>query len=491
MAINAICLLNNHITMKKRLRFPFLNRVVMIAACSLVTVAVNAQYLRTSYFMEGAQYRLQLNPALAPSRGYIHIPAVGNSSAMIRSNTLGVSDIFDLLKNVDDDDYYTTDKFYNRLRDNNMAMATMSSDLFAVGTWHGNSFMSFNISLRADGNLSVARELFTFMRDMKGFNTNDYNNYTRTVGGGKMNLNVYTEVGFGYTRVINDRWTVGGRVKGLLGLGNVDLKVNKADITTHLQGIDPNIDWTTAGPDELIDATGTATIDVDADLVTTFHGLELVNNSDGYIDDVKFKMGKMGVSGVGAAIDAGVAFNVTREFTLSAALTDLGFIRWAKGPTRVAHANTDDLNFDAENPGDLMRFASVVGTGKALNMDMARLTIDPDGAKARTTSLASTMSLGGEYRLLDDKIRVGVLFTNHFATLENESELTFSANYHPSSLIDLAISYSPIMCGGKSLGLAVKAGPLMVGTDYMYMGNNTRCVNALVGLSIPLGARPE
>jgi hypothetical protein len=58
-------------------------------------------------------------------------------------------------------------------------------------------------------------------------------------------------------------------------------------------------------------------------------------------------------------------------------------------------------------------------------------------------------------------------------------------------LVDLALSYSPIMCGGKSLGIAVKAGPLFIGTDYLYMGNNSRCLNAQVGLSIPLGQREE
>lgn len=257
-------------------------QAALMLACLLFPLCVSAQYVRTSYFMDGAQYRLQLNPALAPVRGYIHIPAIGNSSAMIRSNALNVSDIFELIKNASDDDYYTTDKFYNRLQDQNKAMATMGSDLFAVGTWHGNSFMSFNISLRADGNLSVARELFTFMRDMKGMNTNDYSDYTRIIGGNRLGLNLYTEIGFGYSRILNDRLTIGGRIKGLLGLGNVDFKVNKAVINTRLQGIDPNIDWTTAGPDELLDATGTATIDVDADLVTSFHGLDLVTNSDGY-----------------------------------------------------------------------------------------------------------------------------------------------------------------------------------------------------------------
>ena len=33
----------------------------------------NAQFLRTSYFMEGTHYRRQLNPALIPTQGYFGI----------------------------------------------------------------------------------------------------------------------------------------------------------------------------------------------------------------------------------------------------------------------------------------------------------------------------------------------------------------------------------------------------------------------------------
>ena len=34
------------------------------------TLSANAQFLRTSYFMEGTHYRQQLNPALTPTKGY-------------------------------------------------------------------------------------------------------------------------------------------------------------------------------------------------------------------------------------------------------------------------------------------------------------------------------------------------------------------------------------------------------------------------------------
>ena len=35
----------------------------------ICTFSANAQFLRTSYFMEGTHYRQQLNPALAPTKG--------------------------------------------------------------------------------------------------------------------------------------------------------------------------------------------------------------------------------------------------------------------------------------------------------------------------------------------------------------------------------------------------------------------------------------
>lgn len=54
-------------------------RKVLLALCLFtVGVCVHAQYLRTSYFMEGVSSRLQLNPALQPTNGYINIPVLGS-----------------------------------------------------------------------------------------------------------------------------------------------------------------------------------------------------------------------------------------------------------------------------------------------------------------------------------------------------------------------------------------------------------------------------
>lgn len=466
-------------------------RFLMILLLACASSMGHSQFLRTSYFMEGAQYRPQLNPALAPSRGYLHLPAVSRFDASVHSNALGADALYDMFKNADDADYFTTDKFFDRLKDNNKASVDIGTDLFAVGRWHGNGFISVNIGLKVDGNVSVSRQLFDFLRDMRGINSNDYTDYVRSMSGEELNLNAYAEVGVGYTRLIGDRWSIGGRVKGLLGLGNVNLKINKASIKTNLQGVDPDVNWSTAGYDQFLDVTGTAQIDVDADLVASCHGLELKTGTDGYINKVSYNTNKMGLSGFGAAFDLGVAVDVTRELTLSAAVTDLGFIHWTKGSTQVAHADASDLNFDSSNPGDIDRFSRIVGSGKTLNLDMIRLVPDKTDVKSRTTSTTATLAVGTEYRLASDKLSLGALFTNRFNKYDNGSELTFSVGVHPSSLLDFAVSYSPVMCGGKSVGLAMKIGPLFVGTDYMFTGKNTKCSNLLVGLSIPLGKRDD
>ena len=108
--------------------------------------------------------------------------------------------------------------------------------------------------------------------------------------------------------------------------------------------------------------------------------------------------------------------------------------------------------------------------------------------KSRTTSLSPTMVLGGEYGFLNNKLGVGLLSTTRFGQLKTYSELTLSANYRPNTLINATLSYSMLQ-GGETFGFAFKVGPLMLGTDYMFFGNNSKHVNAFIGLSIPLGRK--
>ncbi len=59
---------------------------VLLCVVLLGSVPAQAQFLRTSYFMEGSHYRMQLNPALTPGRGYLNLPVIGSFNATVNTS---------------------------------------------------------------------------------------------------------------------------------------------------------------------------------------------------------------------------------------------------------------------------------------------------------------------------------------------------------------------------------------------------------------------
>ena len=472
-------------------RHPNLGILLGLLSLLLTASAAHGQILRSSFFLEGAQYRMQLNPALVPERGYVNPPAVGGTGAWVQSDVLGIDDAMDIFRHGDNGDYYTTESFTAKLKDTNKAALGAATDIISAGWWHGGKgFMSFNVTVKADGYVTAPKELFSFMQDMRGMHSNDYSNYRCDIRDVEFNVNNYVEIGAGYTRVINNRVYIGGRVKWLLGMGNMNLKAKNISVITNLEGVDPDLDWSTASPLDLRTAKGTAQVLADAQLSSSFEGLDLVTNDEGYIETLRYRVNHSGVAGHGAAMDLGLACEVFDGLTLSAAINDIGFIKWTKACTQEAYANTAPLAYDSNNPGDYKRFLGIIGSDEPINLHLLRLTID-DQQRSRTTRLASTMTVGGKYRTRNDKLGFGALYSCHYVKTGAMSELTFGLDYRPFRLLDFAVTYSPIMCGGQSIGAALKFGPLFIGSDYIYMGKNIKSCNALIGLSIPLGKRPD
>lgn len=445
-----------------------LKGALCVAAFLLFSVSGQAQFLRTSYFMEGTHYRQQLNPALAPGRGYINFPVIGSLNSTVNSSSLGVEDVIDIIDNSSDNtDYFMDDDFINRLDDTNDLNVNLSTDILSAGWYKGKNFWSFNIGLRNDIGASISRDMFEFMRNMDDLSSSDYTRLlalNESIGKQSLEINSYAEVGIGFARNINDRLSVGGRLKALLGIGNVKLNVDGISVQTNA-------------------TTGYASIRANAQLESSSKLLELQQSDNGYIDDLDF--GDFGFAGYGGAIDLGISYKLTKSLTLSASILDLGFMKWSKNNTSVASANADQTYY-LYNESDRYEFVDKVTSGEVLNYDMLELEIDETAAKSRSTSLTSTVVVGAEYKLLGNWLVVGALYTGRFAKPKTINELTFSANIRPKNYFNVAVSYSVLQAAGKTFGAAVKLGPLFVGTDYMFLGNNTKNVNAYFGLSIPL-----
>ncbi len=492
---------------------PF-KRVALFFIATVFSASANAQFLRTSYTQD-VHYSLQMNPAMVPSSGYIS-PLLGPVSATMQSNTFGTTDIKDIIDK--GEDYYKSNDFLDKLNSDNHLNVNLSWDQISFGWYSDKNFFSFNTGTRIDLGASLPKSIFTFMNEMNGNNLDDEiwkRGMNADLSGEKLAMQVYQEIGIGYARKINDKLTVGGKVKLLLGAANMDFEVKKMSIHTPV-GIDidkiqqtyenANLDWSKykdAGykKDEMLKAVrneirdaahlhGKAGIAVEASGKASMGGLEWEYATDEkgnntYINNAK--MNSFKIAGYGFGIDLGATYEVIDNLTVTAAVTDLGFINWSKSESKEVNVKMDqqyDLDKD-EGEGGLYDFANKVANNEVVNFDM--LQMKDEEADGYSTSLYTTIALGCQYRLLNDKLEVGALYTGRMAKPQSVHELTISGAYNLSAWMNIALSYSMIQSAGKSFGIGLKAGPLYVGTDYMFFGNSSRCVNLMAGLSIPLG----
>ena len=455
---------------------------------AIAPMTMFAQFNRTTYFMDGVSFKQKLNPALAPSRGFVNIPGLGAFNMGISSNSISSYYLSDILNNSSSADYFTTDKFINQLKENNRLNMSVATDLASVGWWGGDGFWNVNLSLKLDVDANVKRDVFEFMRAAHGLSNQSWVNANLHTSGLQANINSYMEAGVGYTRPFGDRLVLGAKVKLLFGIADINMKVDEITMKTNLHNIAANQDWSTITEEQLQKVTGKAIIKARAEVKGSMAGLSFVTDNNKYVDNIEHSGGG-GLAGFGAAVDLGAAYKLGRDFTLSAALLDLGFISWGQGST--IHGVSDfnrEYDFDGVHAGQhRQEFRKTIESGEIFNSDLWNLKAQE--SKSRTTSLRTTMVLGAQYKLLNDKLTVGALSTTRLGEVNTQSELTLAGNYSFNSHIGIALSYSMLQSQGKGLGLGFKLGPVTLATDYMYFGQDTRTVSGMIGISIPLGSR--
>ena len=114
-----------------------------------------------------------------------------------------------------------------------------------------------------------------------------------------------------------------------------------------------------------------------------------------------------------------------------------------------------------------------------------------------TTRLRSTINIGGEYRLLENKLGIGLLSSTRLYSPKAYTELTLSGNYRPVKWFEATLSYSFIHSKFKTYGIALNFSPswinFFIGSDYMLTKVTPQCLpvsgnamNLYMGVSVPL-----
>ena len=459
-----------------------IKHIASIALAVVLSAGVSAQTtLNSSYFMEKMTKRNQLNPALKTENNYVSIPSIGNLYLGINSN-LGLGTFLYPRDNklvTFLHESVPADEFLNKLTPNNTIELDLGIDLISFGFWAWGGQNTFNLALKSNTGAYLPRELFQFLKtgqEATGVTRYDMSNVTATTSN-------YIELALGHARDITDKLGVGAKVKVLLGAAHAEARIDRMDISMSQN------EWTIKQAGHL---QATSLLELTTDPET------------GEVTD--YKVGNnFGLAGFGLGFDLGATYKLIDNLTLSAALTDIGFMRW----NNLTRAETDPnkgfiyTGFDnigaeddenGDNPFDQK--------ADQLGDDLKALTkFYQSDTRSVSNSLRTTLRVGAEYAVLDNAISFGLLSTTRFVGYRTYAEGMAAINFRPLSALHLTVNGSVSNMGssvGAILNICAPGFNFFIGTDYFatqyskqFIPINHARANLSFGFNITFGKKHE
>ena len=449
-----------------------MKKLLYTLAAVLVCTGAAAQN-PTLYFMEGVPLRSQMNPALAPQRGYFNIPVLGGLAVTAGGNTSLDHLLFrrdGRLVTLLSPSVSSADALSD-LHSKNLVNADIRVNLLGFGAYTANRkhFWSFDLNLRTSVSTQFPYELFHFFKTGESAQV-------RNLG---LSSDAYAEAGFNYSFPIGEKFYVGARVKFLVGLARA-----KSYFTQFNVSLGEN-EWYAEAVGELEVNSNLLTIPTRQEA-----GQDGVYRNYYQLDDMEFDA-KFKPAGYGAAFDIGATYEPIPNLLVSAAVNDIGFIAWNKASSMHGTVSRR-LTFDG---------AQVDASGVAdIDFDLGELKFEQVDEESATRMLHYTMNLGAEYRLWDRRVGFGALYQIHkydYAALHN---LTASVNFQPVRWFGLSGSYSFIDNRASALGLGLNLNPgwinFYIATDVLLTKKSAQWIpikqgrmNFNLGIGVPRGKR--
>lgn len=413
-----------------------------------------AQNTYSGYFIDGYAYRYQMNPALADSTtaNFISFPGLGNLNIGLQGNL----HLKSVLYNVDGRTALFTNpgvsaaEVMNNIHDRNKIGVESKIGIMSAGfrAWGGYNTISVNACVNA--NASVPGTLFSLLKE-------GVSNKTYDIKDLRVSANAYAEIALAHSRDLS-KWVPGLRagiaMKFLIGAGNIDAYLNKANIAL--------------GEDQWVGVTN-------AEIYSSVKGLKYktdYSNETGrdYVNGAD--VDGYGLNGFGLGFDLGASYRLNKDWEFSVAVLDLGFISY--GDTRLASTNgdravnTDKYTFspddDATNSFDR--------EWKHMRSDIFELyQLDDMGdVGSRTRALACTLNFGAQYTFpLYRKLAFGLLNTTRINGMFTWTNFRLSANVAPVKCFSAGANVA-VGTYGASFGWLINVHPkgfnLFLGMDH-------------------------
>ena len=408
------------------------NRIVMAFLAILSPLVLMAQNSQVLYFMNLPQARMA-NPATRPSSSvYIGLPAVSGLNININNNFFNFSDVF--VKKAGSDSVYTflhpdfdADDFLSAVSDKNFIEPQFSVQLLGIGFKAGSSgYFFLDVNERAEANIVIPGDLLRLA--LKG---------NEQFAGSSLNLSTlrgdikyYREAGLGYSVDINERLRVGVKAKFLMGMAaasvvNNSLALRIGDDYSH-----------TIDADLKVNISAPVKIEKDED-----GDISSVEFDDTVFDETdKAVAYATGFDNPGFSFDLGATYKFSDRLTFSAAITDLGFIKWKRDVTNLmAESSFEFSGFDLTDVIDETRTFDEVAD--EMLDSLANSFVISDTKKAFSTSLPLGISAGASWNLTKS-FNVGLLSYTRIIGEQIRQSLTVSGNLNVGNALMATLAYT-------------------------------------------------
>jgi outer membrane protein OmpA-like peptidoglycan-associated protein len=398
--------------------------------------------------MDEIAERNNINPAFTPNCNFyfdfIFLPNIyfgfGNDNFIIR----------DFIYNKDGQTttFLSSDEaianFYNGLKPTTTIDANLNLNILSFGFKVKKHYFTFDFGAQANVAAYIPKDIFKFALygtpDANGINSFNFNQLG-------VDASIYSNIGLGYMYEVNRKLTIGTKIKFLMGYANINTNINKLNLNASRQ------EWSLE-TDGKINASLPITFNTMEDGSIDFNSIQINNKND--LLSLLYKP-----AGIGAAIDLGIKYEPIKNLTLSASITDLGFIHWNRNTLSANMQGNHLINQLIDyNVGDTFQISAI--TDQLTNLGNEILgTVRTNGEnKAYTTMIYANFFVGAEYGILKNRISFGAVNRLKFKNTHIQDELTLAVNFRPLHWLKASFSHSFIngRFGTLGAGLNLRAG---------------------------------
>ncbi len=444
--------------------------ILLIILSSILDTAAQQNF--TLYNFDAVPQTVFTNPAIIPrARLTIGIPII-TSIHISSCNSAFKPD--DLLRERPQDDSlnFDIDNVIAKLTDDNFISTDLSTEIIFVGFKLKKGYLSFGVNHNLDLRFDYPADLIKYLWHGNGYFLEKNADFSNT----NLEINHYLSYHIGYSYPINDKLTIGSRIKFLNGMANISVERMSVSM------------FTTTNPQTSYTFRGNSDIKINT---SGFYDDEYYKDKDYIIgEENNFDLNNyiFGKKNNGFAFDFGANYKINDKFNISASIVDLGFINWKSNVKNFTSKNStfnfDGIYFD-ENNDSTDFFNAYLDTLSDI------FEINKTYNKYKT-NLHTRYYLNGNY-VFDSTNSIGLLLYGR--SIHNKLEPAIGLNYNRrlGKAVDVKLSYSIYnnMFDIIGLGFSANIGPIqtyLIEDDVLmlFKGYNINRFNIRFGINVSL-----